>query len=687
MNEEEIKEEDETLCEYEDVIKGNCSQGKMDLDYIDIIKENLFNEEGDDFYKKIKTGNVIIQFSNLDEQDDNETSSIDLGDCESKLRTIYEIPDDMQLIVYKVDIKNSDASSTYVQYEVYNPVNKSLLNLSICDSITVNTPVNISNEMEEIYNSLSESGYNLFDSEDDFYQDICSTYTTANGTDMLLSDRKKDIYSTTEDISLCQTGCELESYNSTTKKAKCNCEVSTTSSVNSDLDIDSLFTKETIKSSFYETLASSNFRVLQCYKIVFSNNIKKNIGQIFMTAVAVIFICFNSFSFLIYQKQINSFIISISDINNDNVINSSPMNEKKNDINNINNSEVDEKKEKKSKKKKKKKKKAKKEENTNLFPPKKLKKKNKMNQMEIQISHDELVNKDKIDSNTNNINISSNTKKDILIYSTIDNEKIKSENNNDKINSNVNFTKEIKETQEKDENEITDINTLNDQEINDLNYDIALKIDKRTYFQYYWSLLKKKQLILFTFWPANDYNLLTIKISLFLLSFGLYFSINGFFFTDDTMHKIYEDKGVYNIVFQIPQILFSTIISAVINVLLKKLSLTEANILSIKKEKDNQKKMEKSKSIQKCLKIKFILYFTLSLLFMIFFWYFISCFCGVYKNTQIILIKDTLISYALSMVYPFALNLLPGLFRIPALKAEKGDQSCKYKISQYIALI
>lgn len=80
-----------------------------------------------------------------------------------------------------------------------------------------------------------------------------------------------------------------------------------------------------------------------------------------MTAVAVIFICFNSFSFLIYQKQINSFIISISDINNDNVINSSPMNEKKNDINNINNSEVDEKKEKKSKKKKKKKKKAKKE--------------------------------------------------------------------------------------------------------------------------------------------------------------------------------------------------------------------------------------------------------------------------------------------------------------------------------------
>ena len=134
-----------------------------------------------------------------------------------------------------------------------------------------------------------------------------------------------------------------------------------------------------------------------------------------------------------------------------------------------------------------------------------------------------------------------------------------------------------------------DIKKLNDQEINDLKYEIALKIDKRSYFEYYWSLLKKKHLILFTFWHSNDYNIYTIKVSLFLLSFELYISINGFFFSDDTMHKLYEDKGKYNILYRIPQILFSTIISAVINVLLKKLSLTEANLLSIKEEKDDQK--------------------------------------------------------------------------------------------------
>ena len=68
--------------------------------------------------------------------------------------------------------------------------------------------------------------------------------------------------------------------------------------------------------------------------------------------------------------------------------------------------------------------------------------------------------------------------------------------------------------------------TLNDYEINILEYEIALNIDKRTYLQYYWSLLKKKQLILFTFFPANDYNLISIKICLFLLSFSLYLTIN-----------------------------------------------------------------------------------------------------------------------------------------------------------------
>ena len=233
----------------------------------------------------------------------------------------------------------------------------------------------------------------------------------------------------------------------------------------------------------------------------------------------------------------------------------------------------------------------------------------------------------------------------------------------------------------------TILKNFNDQELNNLEYNLASIYDKRTYFQYYWSLLKKKQLILFTILPSNDYNLLTLKLSLFLLSFSLYFTINGFFFSDDTMHKIHEDNGAFNIIYQIPQILYSSIVSAVINMILKMLSLSENNILTIKQEKNMCVAIKKSKKIERYITIKFIIFFLLSTILLIFFWYFISCFCAVYSNTQIILIKDTLFSFGLSMLYPFGLNLLPGIFRIPALREKKRDKKCLYKTSGLLALI
>ena len=174
---------------------------------------------------------------------------------------------------------------------------------------------------------------------------------------------------------------------------------------------------------------------------------------------------------------------------------------------------------------------------------------------------------------------------------------------------------------------------------------------------------------------------------LFLLSFSLYFSINGFFFSDETMHQIYDDYGVVKYLNQIASIIYSSIIPAIINVILKQLSLSEKNILELKQQKEIKIALEKSKKIQKCMKIKFTIFFILCYLLLIFFWYFISCFCGVYKNTQIILIIDTLISFGLSMIYPLGLNLLPGLFRIPALRAKKKDKICLYKLSILVALI
>ena len=223
----------------------------------------------------------------------------------------------------------------------------------------------------------------------------------------------------------------------------------------------------------------------------------------------------------------------------------------------------------------------------------------------------------------------------------------------------------------------------NDYELNNLSYKEALKIDKRSYLQYYFSLLKIKHILIFTFYTSSDYNSKIIKIILFLFSFALYFTMNTLFFNDATMHKIYEDQGSFNFIYQIPQILYSTIISSLINILIKYLSLSEKNILEIKNEKNNI--LEKANKVLKCLINKFLIFFVLIYLFLILFWYYLSCFCAVYQNTQNHLIKDTLISYASSLIYPFILNLLPGLFRIPSIANRKKEYL--YIISKIIQLL
>jgi hypothetical protein len=75
------------------------------------------------------------------------------------------------------------------------------------------------------------------------------------------------------------------------------------------------------------------------------------------------------------------------------------------------------------------------------------------------------------------------------------------------------------------------------------------------------------------------------------------------------------------------------------------------------------------------------------LLLLLFFWFCISSFCCIYINTQINPIKDTVISFGLSMIYPLGIYLLNGLFRIPALRAAKKDKKALCKLSKKIQFI
>ena len=167
----------------------------------------------------------------------------------------------------------------------------------------------------------------------------------------------------------------------------------------------------------------------------------------------------------------------------------------------------------------------------------------------------------------------------------------------------------------------------------------------------------------------------------------IYYTVNTLFFNNNTMHKIYEDKGKYHFIYQLPQIIYSSIISSVLNSLLKFLSLSENDILELKQIRNKDNIIKRNKSLYNKLNIKFLLFFILSTIFLLFFWYYISMFCAIYKNTQVYLIKDTSISFGLSLLYPFGIYLLPGIFRIPALSNKKNNRKYLYNFSKILQII
>jgi len=246
---------------------------------------------------------------------------------------------------------------------------------------------------------------------------------------------------------------------------------------------------------------------------------------------------------------------------------------------------------------------------------------------------------------------------------------------NKKLDTSIDITKNILE--------------YNDLELNSLSYEEALKNDRRTYVQYYISLLRTKHLLFFSFYPNKDYNSRIIKIFLFFFNFSSHFTINALFYSDSLMHQIYEDKGSFNFIYQIPQIIYSSVLSGAINALVKFLSLTEGKIIELKQEKYKNEKFIETEynKLLDVLKIKFIIFFTITPIFLLIFWFYITCFCGIYMNTQIHLIEESLLSFLTSFIYPFAIYLLPGMFRIPALREKQKDKKLLYGFSKLLTYL
>jgi len=623
-------------CLYKDLLIKECFLPKINhIIYKEILEDIIFSYsyDGESLVIEGEEQYIFQLTTSLNEINTIEgiyangynLSMIDLGECENLLKQKYNIDQNVPLIIIKFEKLTNEASEKNVQYEIYHPFNKTKLNLSICKNTHINLyiPITLNEKTQNLYEDLQEYGYDLFNINDSFYQDICTPYKSENGTDVLLSDRKNDFY--TNETS-CQNNCQYSNYSIELQYLKCECDID-----NDDINI-TRFDEKIIFKSFYEVLKYSNFKVIKCYYLVFNINlISENLGSIILIIFLIIYL-FSLFTYII--KGINPLKIHVY---------------------------------KEFIEKEKIKDKIKEKDHNQQYENENLKKKTNNGTFRLKNYKNKYSKKKKI---KNNIRININFNKEN------ENPSLSNKFTNSRIIFNYfqKNTNKIKEEKEK----------LDDFELNELEYLEAIRLDKRAFNQIYWSYLKRNHIILFTFCYRNDCNLSYIKYAKFIFLIGSIMAMNIIFFNDNSMHKIYLDYGKYNFIQHIPKIIYSTIISEILECFLCYLSLTDKHIYEIKRIKNYNNNMSFVFRKFRIIKIKLFSFFLITFILFIFNWYFVSSFCAVYKNTQKIFIKDSISSFTTSVIDQFFFYLIPVILRIIAIKDKKKRLKCLYIISEYI---
>ena len=262
-------------------------------------------------------------------------------------------------------------------------------------------------------------------------------------------------------------------------------------------------------------------------------------------------------------------------------------------------------------------------------------------------------------------------------------DKLIEENKLDKVNEDK--KKRVKFNVDDNDTTPLDEKIYDDYELNNMDYGDACKNDKRTCVKTYWSMIKREHYVIFTFISRHDHNFFYVKIERFFILICTEITMNGMFFVHETIYK--KQTGGLSFAQKIPQIIFSLVVSHVIEVLLCFLSMTDITYYEIKALPQKEKNHDKIFDLLDYMKRKLVGFFVFTFLLFLFHWYFISAFCAVYQNTQVIYLRDSAISILISFIDPFIIYGINCLLRVISLSFFcKNKLCCIYKLSDILPL-
>ena len=678
---------------------------------------------------------IVLTSDNMDpiEQLKKGISAVDLGDCTEAIKDYYNISKEESLIILNMESKKNESKENEekkdddnsfdlgknVQIEVFDMSGRNL-DLSVCKKdIKVMKYIGDVKELDiESAKGLADQGIDVFNAKDGFFNDLCQNYENNEGKDIILEDRRKDIY---QNATFCQKGCKYNGMNYELMTANCLCN-SSLLQISSDNNIEDKNEKEeklnfnTLTESILANLFDFNIEVFNCYNLVF--NLKLLSTNIGFYCMGGMFILQLIFLFIYLTKRVKPIKYYMITFNNKKIKDKNNPPPKANKYTTYNKKKLI----------------PKNTERMNIMEYNESNNgnstsKRKLGFMDVDNVETTVNNKDKfklnplfspiymnednnnanffkkkgiirvkknitqtINNQTNNKKISGKKKeKEKIIFETTDDNNNKIQSNSKKLYSrgkikqNYLFNKEEKNkdefngeiVEEKNNDKINEIIKLsllsyNDEDLQDMDYELAIVYVKRSFLRIYWTFLVDTQIILGTFCTENYLNLLVIKLSFFIFTFQISFFLNAFFYTDEYVSDAYHNDGVLDFISGLPKSIYSFIATLITTNLLKMLSNSKSELMQVIRENRKNNNYINLIDIKlKKLKRKLIIYFVFVFLLGLLFLYYVSAFCAVYRNSKKYWFIGCLESFGIDSLAAIAICILLAFFRYIAIKKHK----------------
>ena len=646
----------------------------------------IFN---DDYNIKISPININIY--------ENIYTYIDFSNCEKILRQVYHLNDSCILVVYQIEIYDSNEYSltNNVEYAIFKE-NKERLNLSVCNEeiIDIYYELNTSliNKTKAKY--YSDLEIDVFNIEDDFFNDICYSYSEKE-SDIILKDRVSDIY---QNFSMCENNCKYDDINITKNTVKCKCTVKSL--------VDSIEEPPNIKTIIRNSFTDSNLGVIKCYKLVFSfENKFKNFGFIIFIVIVIVHIPIFIYYFITNIKNINQFILLQMKKYHYYLLGNNPTKKYRTKKYKINkNKDTREKLYRTGKSFGKIK--------TNKIKNIKVFEKNFKEKQEDKFKRKNGFLTEKIGSDLklgNRTKLKSKDCKDrssiLQINYKVINKNIINKKSKPKKLSKKNDYKNVNDKNNLKKYSLIQIDANNSYKnkplssnilLDNYEYETAIKYDSRSFWRILYITIIAKQNILNIILFKTPLDLFSLRIILLIFNYSSDLAFNTIFYSNENISRKYHYTGesvfVFSIVNNYIQSLFSSIVGLILRKVFKYLIKTrryfevifreeERKMRQNKKYKVNKRtKIEIFKKIQKLyfkIKLKNIIFIVFEFTFELFFFYFVIAFCEVYQKTQTSWIYDFFTSCLISFIYEIFLSFYIAIIYTISIRYKIR---CLYKV-------